>query len=87
MTSREYKKVIFAALLIVLAFIIGVLIGYFSREVWFHTDERTKILDKLNRAADTSISKKIFDNIDAKELDKNLRSVMYDICYFILLHF
>ena len=73
MTSREYKKVILAALLILIAFMIGVLIGYFSREVWHRFDSRTKLLDKLNREADESISQRLFDHIDTKQLDETLR--------------
>ncbi|XP_063400485.1 glutamate carboxypeptidase 2-like [Mytilus trossulus] len=73
MTSREYKKVIWTALLILLAFIIGVLIGYFSRTIVFQPDSRTKLLDRLNRDGDNSITQKLFDTIDTGQIDSNLR--------------
>jgi len=74
MASTQYKRFALAAMVTIIAFVIGILIGYFSRRIHVtsssgHTDD---LLDN-SRVDDASISQKLLDLIDVKQFEKVLK--------------
>ncbi|KAK3101739.1 hypothetical protein FSP39_005989 [Pinctada imbricata] len=81
MDTHQYRRVAIIALIAILCFVIGVLIGYFSMKkehLKYCKDENKKSsypanFKFLNRGADMSISKKIPGLVSRERLDETLR--------------
>ncbi|KAL3841667.1 hypothetical protein ACJMK2_019781 [Sinanodonta woodiana] len=73
MNSSKPRKIVFIVSLSFLAFLLGVITGYFSRPV--HKDSSQQLLEKLNRDGDWRLLEQFKEYVDTGYIDKVIRDL------------